>query len=632
MASLPPCPDSSTSSAHGRTSSRPRPSSPRSRRAGAEQQLIHTGQHYDRAHVGGLLRGAGSAASPTSTSAWAPARTATQTAALLVAWSRPSREQAPDRVDRLRRRQLHPGGGAGLRQAAHPGRTRGGRPALVRRDHARGGQPPRHRHPQRPALRDRARGRAEPRARGHQRRPRGLRGQPHDRHAAGQPRPLRPGAGAWRGWASRRRTRWPRCIGRPTSTRPEAAAALVGALREATARLPLVLPLHPRGRRHARAGRSRRGARPAGRRSAGLHRLHLAGARRGRGHHRLGRHPGGDDGAGRALPDAAAQHRATHHADRRHQPAGHARHALGDALDGALAGAQRRIGDGPPGWDGHAGERIAAHLLSLPRSGLGWPRHDRHGQADTRDPAALLQVEPLPATAGGGADRGGRRGVGGPRVAQAGAAAGGVAGSRAGPTSSISTGSTSSSVAARARPRRATCAGSTGSCGCSRRAACASSGRCTTSRATSPRERPQRRRRPTAASSSAPTPIILHCDYGPRRAHRAVPAQRGGAGAHARPAARLVRAPVRRRCSIRPAARARPGPDRRRARSSPSSAPSAATRTWASCSMPSCAWTSSAPEDRLLIAASRCPRSSDVSWRSWPLEDKRIVLRAGPVA
>jgi UDP-N-acetylglucosamine 2-epimerase (non-hydrolysing) len=41
---------------------------------------------------------------------------------------------------------------------------------------------------------------------------------------------------------------------------------------------------------------------------------------------------------------------------------------LGAALDGALAGAQARPGSGPPGWDGHAGERIATHLLDLARS------------------------------------------------------------------------------------------------------------------------------------------------------------------------------------------------------------------------------------------------------------------------
>ena len=38
---------------------------------------------------------------------------------------------------------------------------------------------------------------------------------------------------------------------------------------------------------------------------------------------------------------------------------------LGPALDGALSGAQVRPGTGPPGWDGHAGERIAAVLVKL---------------------------------------------------------------------------------------------------------------------------------------------------------------------------------------------------------------------------------------------------------------------------
>jgi UDP-N-acetylglucosamine 2-epimerase (non-hydrolysing) len=35
---------------------------------------------------------------------------------------------------------------------------------------------------------------------------------------------------------------------------------------------------------------------------------------------------------------------------------------IGPALDAALAGELRRPGDGPPLWDGHAGERIAADL------------------------------------------------------------------------------------------------------------------------------------------------------------------------------------------------------------------------------------------------------------------------------
>jgi len=35
---------------------------------------------------------------------------------------------------------------------------------------------------------------------------------------------------------------------------------------------------------------------------------------------------------------------------------------LGAALDAALGGELRRRGEGPPLWDGHAGERIAAEL------------------------------------------------------------------------------------------------------------------------------------------------------------------------------------------------------------------------------------------------------------------------------
>ena len=38
---------------------------------------------------------------------------------------------------------------------------------------------------------------------------------------------------------------------------------------------------------------------------------------------------------------------------------------LGPALDDALAGGLRRPGDGPPLWDGHAGERIASVLQGL---------------------------------------------------------------------------------------------------------------------------------------------------------------------------------------------------------------------------------------------------------------------------
>jgi UDP-N-acetylglucosamine 2-epimerase (non-hydrolysing) len=44
---------------------------------------------------------------------------------------------------------------------------------------------------------------------------------------------------------------------------------------------------------------------------------------------------------------------------------------LGPELDAALAGALARPGDGPPGWDGHAGERIAAVLVE--RASRGRP-------------------------------------------------------------------------------------------------------------------------------------------------------------------------------------------------------------------------------------------------------------------
>jgi len=143
---------------------------------------------------------------------------------------------------------------------------------------------------------------------------------------------------------------------------PAAASALVEALRDATQRLRVVLPLHPRGRRT------------------------LAGA-------------GLDDvpdlvvvdplgyidfislvrGAAAVITDSGGIQEETTVLDvpcltlrpntERHitLTAGTNRlvspTTLGEALDGALAGAQARPGDGPPGWDGHAGERIAAVLL-----------------------------------------------------------------------------------------------------------------------------------------------------------------------------------------------------------------------------------------------------------------------------
>jgi UDP-N-acetylglucosamine 2-epimerase (non-hydrolysing) len=146
---------------------------------------------------------------------------------------------------------------------------------------------------------------------------------------------------------------------------PAAAAALVGALREATARLPLVLPLHPRGRATLEA--------------AGLDEVpdlliveplgYLEFLSLVRGAAVVVTDSGGIQEETTVLdvpcltlrPNTERPITLTAGTNRLVTPV-----SLGPALDGALAGAQRRIGDGPPGWDGHAGERIAAHLLSLP--------------------------------------------------------------------------------------------------------------------------------------------------------------------------------------------------------------------------------------------------------------------------
>ena len=145
----------------------------------------------------------------------------------------------------------------------------------------------------------------------------------------------------------------------------EAAAALVGALREATARLPLVLPLHPRGR--ARLESAGLGDVPD------LHVVEPLGyiefLSLVRGAAVVITDSGGIQEETTVLdvpcltlrPNTERPITLTAGTNRLVTPGG-----LGDALDGALAGAQKRMGGGPPGWDGHAGERIAAHLLSIP--------------------------------------------------------------------------------------------------------------------------------------------------------------------------------------------------------------------------------------------------------------------------
>ncbi len=145
---------------------------------------------------------------------------------------------------------------------------------------------------------------------------------------------------------------------------PDAATALIVALREVTARLPLVLPLHPRGRATLVA--------------AGLDDVpgltvvdplgyidFLSLVR----------------GAAVVITDSGGIQEETTMLDvpcltlrpNTERPitvtAGTNRlvssGTLGKALDGALAGAQKRPGSGPPGWDGHAGERIADVLVKL---------------------------------------------------------------------------------------------------------------------------------------------------------------------------------------------------------------------------------------------------------------------------
>jgi UDP-N-acetylglucosamine 2-epimerase (non-hydrolysing) len=145
---------------------------------------------------------------------------------------------------------------------------------------------------------------------------------------------------------------------------PAAAGALVEALRAATARLPLVLPLHPRGRATLEA--------------AGLTDVpdlvvieplgYVEFLSLVRGAAAVITDSGGIQEETTMLdvpcltlrPNTERPITLTAGTNRLVTPAN-----LGEALDGALAGAQKRIGAGPPGWDGHAGERIAASLLAL---------------------------------------------------------------------------------------------------------------------------------------------------------------------------------------------------------------------------------------------------------------------------
>jgi UDP-N-acetylglucosamine 2-epimerase (non-hydrolysing) len=145
---------------------------------------------------------------------------------------------------------------------------------------------------------------------------------------------------------------------------PDAAGALVVALAEATRRLPVVLPLHPRGRAMlGQAGvgsvRDLRVIDPLGY----VDFLSLV-----RGAAAVITDSGGIQEETTVLdvpcltlrPNTERPITLTAGTNRLVSPA-----TLGAALDDALAGALARPGDGPPLWDGHAGERIAAVLQRI---------------------------------------------------------------------------------------------------------------------------------------------------------------------------------------------------------------------------------------------------------------------------
>jgi UDP-N-acetylglucosamine 2-epimerase (non-hydrolysing) len=142
---------------------------------------------------------------------------------------------------------------------------------------------------------------------------------------------------------------------------PEAAARLVGALRDASHRLPIVLPLHPRGRATLTAAGL--GSVP------GLHVVDPLGyldfLSLVRGSAAVITDSGGIQEETTMLdvpcltlrPNTERPVTLSAGTNRLVAP-----ESLGEALDAALRGELRRKGDGPPLWDGHAGERIAAVL------------------------------------------------------------------------------------------------------------------------------------------------------------------------------------------------------------------------------------------------------------------------------
>jgi UDP-N-acetylglucosamine 2-epimerase (non-hydrolysing) len=151
---------------------------------------------------------------------------------------------------------------------------------------------------------------------------------------------------------------------------PGAAARLVAALRDVGERLPVVFPVHPRGRQMLeRVGLldvpDIRVVEPLGY----LDFLSLV-----RGAAVVVTDSGGIQEETTMLdvpcltlrPNTERPITITHGTNRLVTPEG-----LGTAVDAALNGELARRGDGPPLWDGHAGERIAEILLGTTVPGIG---------------------------------------------------------------------------------------------------------------------------------------------------------------------------------------------------------------------------------------------------------------------
>jgi UDP-N-acetylglucosamine 2-epimerase (non-hydrolysing) len=162
-----------------------------------------------------------------------------------------------------------------------------------------------------------------------------------------------------------------------------AAGALVEALRAATRRLPIVLPLHPRGRQVL--GEAGLGAVPGLVVVEPLGYLDFLSLVRGS--EVVITDSGGIQEETTILdvpcltlrPNTERPITITAGTNRLVTPA-----TLAEALDGALAGAQARPGAGPPGWDGHAGERIAAVLAERWDGGAGLRGSPAPGAASVR--------------------------------------------------------------------------------------------------------------------------------------------------------------------------------------------------------------------------------------------------------